>query len=418
MIADRPWSLPVRFAFRFAFAYWLLVFLPTPFDLLPWIGEALGTLESMWREVVPAFGAHVLGLREPITTFTNGSGDTTYDWAKHLLCLLLAVAGATIWSILDRRPAHPRLAACLRLYLRLTLAVTLWSYGWAKILPEQFPAQPLLERLIQTYGQSSPMGLLWTFMAASRPYTFFVGVLEALAALLLIFGRTSLLGALLAAIAMTQVVALNFCYDVPVKLLSSHLLLAAVFLLLPDLRRLIDFLVLDRPTAARPVNRALPLRWQRFEALGFVAFALVLCGWVIWQDGLRVDEGPLPPLYGLYLVESLTRDGKSDPSVRRLIVNERSHLVLQLHDDSLQRWRVEVELEPGPLRKGRLTVRPRYVGPEVSTLTIEELEPSRFRLDGTFDAQQFSAVIIQEELPRFLLVERGFHWINETPFNR
>jgi hypothetical protein len=47
---------------------------------------------------------------------------------------------------------------------------------------------------------------------------------------------------------LANIVALTFCYDVPVKLYSSHLLLMAVFLVAPDLRRLLN-LVWNRPTA-------------------------------------------------------------------------------------------------------------------------------------------------------------------------
>jgi hypothetical protein len=41
------------------------------------------------------------------------------------------------------------------------------------------------------------MGILWTFMAASTGYTIFAGLAEAVAGLLLLFRRTSTLGALL-----------------------------------------------------------------------------------------------------------------------------------------------------------------------------------------------------------------------------
>ena len=57
---------------------------------------------------------------------------------------------------------------------------------------------------------------------------------------------------------MVNVVMINFCYDVPVKLFSSHLLAMALFLILPDLRRLIDVFVRDRsvePVEIRPLFR-------------------------------------------------------------------------------------------------------------------------------------------------------------------
>ena len=102
-------------------------------------------------------------------------------------------------------------------YLRLVLAATMIPYGAAKIFPWQFPA-PTLSKLIQRYGDSSPMGLLWTFMGASRSYSFFGGATELLAGMLLVVPRLATLGALVCIGVMSNVLMLNLGYDVPVKL--------------------------------------------------------------------------------------------------------------------------------------------------------------------------------------------------------
>lgn len=68
---------------------------------------------------------------------------------------------------------------------------------------------------------------------------------------------------------MTNVVALNFFYDVPVKLYSSHLLLMAVFLLLPDVQRLLGGLLFNRPTEARTLD--MPFSFSRRERWGLLA---------------------------------------------------------------------------------------------------------------------------------------------------
>ncbi len=126
--------------------------------------------------------------------------------------------------------------AWLRLLVRYTLAFTLFGYGFAKIFPLQFPP-PRLFRLIQPYGDFSPMGVLWNFMGASVPYQIFSGAAEALGGFLLLFRPTTTLGALVSFAVMANVVALNFCYDVPVKLYSCNLLLMAVFLAAGDAPR-------------------------------------------------------------------------------------------------------------------------------------------------------------------------------------
>ena len=39
-------------------------------------------------------------------------------------------------------------------------------------------------------------------------------------------------------------------------------------------------------------------------------------------------------------------------------------------------------------------------------------------LAAELDGHKFTATLHRMPLPRFLLTTRGFHWINETPFNR
>ena len=140
----------------------------------------------------------------------------------------------------------------LRTYLRYVLALTMLGYGLHKagFISTQFTMDGLPNeyQLNRTYGDSSPMGLLWTFMAASPAYTFFAGLGEVIGGLLLVFRRTTTLGGLVVSGVMLNVVMMNFCYDVPVKQFSIHLLMMAVFLLLPEFPRIANVLVWNRPT--------------------------------------------------------------------------------------------------------------------------------------------------------------------------
>ncbi len=147
------------------------------------------------------------------------------------------MAVAAVWSSVSRRPEHERLYDWLRVYVRFFLAWVMLGYAFQKLFKLQFYDLGLW-RLTSTFGEASPMGLLWAFMGASTLYTVFSGGLEAIGACLLFFRRTTALGALILVAVLGNVVMMNFSYDVPVKLFSSHLWLAAVFLLLPDIPRL------------------------------------------------------------------------------------------------------------------------------------------------------------------------------------
>jgi hypothetical protein len=77
-----------------------------------------------------------------------------------------------LWTLLDRRSRHyERLHGGLRLVLRFVVGGTLIGYGMAKVIQTQFPFPEF--RMEQRYGDSSPMGLLWTFMGFSYGYNLF-----------------------------------------------------------------------------------------------------------------------------------------------------------------------------------------------------------------------------------------------------
>src|SRR5262249_20281215 len=240
------WHSTTRIAFRFFFAYWIIYSFPFPLNYIPGISWLTGKYVQMWHAIEVWAGKHVLHLSYPITVFQNGSGDTTSDYIQAFCFLVLGAAAALIWSALDRKRAEYRqLNQWLCLYVRIVLGAALLSYGASKVIKTQFP--PLfLSTLVEPYGESSPMGLLWSFMEYSTTYTIFTGAVEMLAGILLFVPRTSTLGAVLGLAAMGNVFMLNMSYDVPVKLYSFHLAAMSAFLVGPYLRRLANFFVFNR----------------------------------------------------------------------------------------------------------------------------------------------------------------------------
>jgi uncharacterized membrane protein YphA (DoxX/SURF4 family) len=416
------WSPARRFVFRFTFAYVALY----SFGLAAnsEFGWDWLTLVKLWHAVVPWLGKHVLHLAQPITTFTNGSGDTTYDWTLAGLWAVMALVAAAVWSIVDRawrrQPNHERLLAALRVWVRYALAYQMLSYGFAKVFKLQFLA-PGPSRLLETYGESSPMGLLWTFMGASTPYTIFGGAAEVLGGALLLFRRTATLGALVVVAVMTNVVMLNFCYDVPVKLLSTHLLLFALWLLAPELGRLADFFVRHRPT--QPALRV----WRPSSRRGVWARRIVKYGviaLITYQfvgrsiHGLRAfgDHAPKPPSYGAYEVEEFTRGGKvvaqklGDPKRWRGVGIGRMGGTVQLADGTSQTF--------GLPENGR--IEQWTDDPEHHYMSFAMPDAEHIILSGRFVPldDEVTVKLKRADDSNFLLTKRGFHLINEFPLNR
>jgi hypothetical protein len=292
-----------------------------------------------------------------------------------------------------------------------------------KIIPAQFPG-PSLDRLLQPIGDASPMGLLWTFMGASKSYNVFSGLGEMIGGLLLLTRRTTTLGALVSAAVMVNVVMLNFSYDVPVKLYSSHLLAMAVLLMAPDARRLANLLVFNRPTAPVQIRPLFERRWLHRGALVLrTVFVLGFAAWSLYgayEGRMLYDiQASRPPLYGVWNVEGLEVDGRPQPPGtpdaarwRRVVFGYPGTFAVQLMSDSRQRYFLKLDAAKKTLG---LTKRD---DPEwKTTISYREPGPGLLLLQGPLDGHKLRVKLRRTEMPKFRLVERGFHWINEYPFN-
>jgi hypothetical protein len=218
---------------------------------------------------------------------------------------------------------------------------------------------------------------------------------------------------------MANVVALNFCYDVPVKLYSTNLLLMAVFLAAPDLRRLLHVLVLNR--AAEPAD---PMA-IRFERRGFRIAALVLwiafAGYTMVREVMGAVSGyqrlyahpVLPSIYGVYDVESFTQLGKplelaTDAARWRRVVFQQGAMIVRTLDDRTIGY-------PGKYDDAKSAF---IVTNGGNAVTWSRPDHDHVAIECIIGGVPVSARLRKIDMSKFLLVSRGFHWISEFPFNR
>jgi len=406
----RPWPLALRVAFRFAFCYWLF-FWTWPASLIPGAQFLVSLYEKVWQAVCPWAAIHIFNLSgERTTYFQTGSGDTTLNYIEFLIWLVISIAATLIWSILDRRRSEYRtLHGWLRLLVRYALAVVLLSYGMSKVFPVQFQPASVF-RLMQPFGEFSPMGVLWNFMGASQPYTMFSGAAEMAGGLLLLFRRTTTLGAMVSFAVMLNVAVLNFCYDVPVKLHSTHYVLMSVFLLAPEFRRLFAVLVLNR--AASPADLPDP----RFQRRGwrmtanilrvlFVGIFLLASAVSSWKRYAEVYIHPVrPPLYGLYRVESGAPAGWS-----KVAFAEQGRCAVRMVNNDLAYFQADYNAE-----KSTVALNGRAGN---ASLSWRRPDPAHLVLSGKVTGADVTIHLVKSDAES-LLLHRGFHWIQEYPFNR
>lgn len=413
-----------KFALRFTVAYWLLYSFPQPFTgVLPGLQDFSVWYTESVDKLVRWVAADLLGIKQNLIA-PNGSGDTTFAYVRLLTGFALAVGAALLWSAVDwRKTNYSWTKDLLRSYVRYVLAFTMLGYGLAKAgnAMNQFP-EPGDFHLSRTYGESSPMGLLWTFMGASRSYTIFSGLAECLCALLLVWRRTTTLGSIVTFCVMLNVVMLNFCYDVPVKQYSVHLLAMAVFIALPDLKRVLGVLLFNRAT--QPIEERPPYAPGKLVWIARIVKVTVIV------VGLGI------PIYGKI---------KSEVEHARIVAADPEFMgkfdVKSANDDAILKSITffsrpySPEGKPGRTFYLRLdgggagarevpcswdgeTIRATGELGQFSTkeFTVKRLDEGEFEMSVVKPKPAVYTLRASKDKP--LLTSRGFRWINEVPFNR
>jgi uncharacterized membrane protein YphA (DoxX/SURF4 family) len=415
------WSWPVRVLFRCSLPYLILTSLlwifefadkSTAFVAKPFL--------ALWRPMVLWVAGHVFHWNDTISL--NFVRDTRYLYSLLVCFLAFSIIAGTAWSILDRkRVEYGTLHDWLRVILRYGLIYLLLHYGMDKVFLLQFPA-PSFARLTERVGDYSPSSLMWTFIGSSTVYTVFGGVAEILGAVLLIFRRTTTLGALIAFAVMFNVTIMDFSYDVAVKLLCLHILLMAAYLVLPDAQRLLQFFVLNRAT--QPVELAAYTgdARKRYASIALKCLVILyLFGSLTIRDWHTYKQSgagaPRPPFYGLYEVEEFRVGGEVRPPLvtdaerwRYVMLENAGKISVRRMDDSMVEYGMAYDAGSHEMRvamPGAGTV---------NTFKVIDMGDGLLQIDGDWLGKPMTLKLKQIDRNSFTLVSRGFHWISETSF--
>ena len=446
--ASDAWPITTRIVFRFVFAYVLLFYLSFSAFFAPFSVPFALLSRAFWSVIVPWISAAILDVPVPAMV---SDGDGLAQWIMFGGSFVLAIVATIVWSVLDRRHQYEQLHAWLRVIARYLLGVAMVTYGLAKIAHLQM-LPPHLAKLVQPLGESSPTSLLWIFMGSSSAYSVFTGVVELLGGVLLFNRRTATLGALISFAGMCQVVALNLAYDVSVKIWSMNLAALAVVLLIPEMRRLMNVLVLNRPTESVEFRPLFSTRRRNQVAfrIGMVCLVLTL-GFRTF--GLMNGRGSAyartpTPLWGIHEVESFAVDGVerapliTDAKRWRTVVIERSGLAsIRFMDDSVHDYLTQVDTaastvvflpnpDPTITTAGatRLAYDPNIIddrfeeateeGSKAYRLQFSQAADGRLTLGGEWGDSSIEVLTSRVDESDFLLLNRGFHWVQSYPYFR
>jgi len=424
------WTVNKKIIFRFLLVLFCLYIVLNPNGVI--LGDALaGSYLKYFHGLITWLAAHALHLAKPITIYTNGSGDTTYDYLIIVFIIIASAISCLVWSALDKKPRnYNKLFYWLTVIVRYYIAITMFDYGFAKVIKLQFPA-PGIARLTEPIGDTSPMGLAWTYMGYSTGFNYFTGFAEVICGVLLLFRRTSVAGALMGLAVAGNIMAVNYAFDIPVKLLSTTLVVMCLFLLSGHATRLINFLFLNKPApAADLVTHNFKKRWKNITLITvkylLIAYAIVsnLDNDITYAKTYG-DGAQKPPLYGIYNVVTFIQNHDTIPPLatnenrwRRLMINYPGYAKLVSMTDSS----AYINFKPDTAKK-RIVAWVGEKGKDSSIFVYRIIKtgltkPDQLWIKGKWGPDTLTILFDKYDEHRFKLMNRGFHWINEYPNNQ
>lgn len=238
-------------------------------------------------------------------------------YGQYVGYVLIILAGAAllgsliyvwVWHQCEQtRNTHSDLRhAWLQGIIRYWLALSISTYGFAKILKTQFQtADYLLDTPLSAVGG---MGLTWYYFGYSYPLAVIIGLFQIGGSILLLYRRTTLLGVLILLPVMVNIVLINIFFTIAIGAFFNSVVysLALVFLLVLHRERLKQILwdfvnplppISPRRSWVRHSLRVLPV------AVAFISIKMLIT--------VHPSE---QTLRGTWKVEKLVRNGQVQPA--------------------------------------------------------------------------------------------------------
>ena len=370
-------------------------------------------------------GQHILGFNYEFDVSGFGSGDNTYAYITLFVNFCVAIIVTMLWSIIGgKHKAYNTAFYWFLVVLRFFLIASMLLYGFVKVFQIQFQ-QPSFIELLQPLGEFSPMGLAWNYMGFSKGFGMFAGLMEITGGLLLIYRRTSTLGAFIIIGVMAQVAMMNMMFDIPVKIFSIHLILMASVIFMTDIKRFTAIFIKNKatesyayfyPNTSKSYHRTI----RRLKKV-FVPLFLIAATILGYLGDLNIsDINHRPHLYGIWETETFIMNNDTIPPLttkgnrwRYLIIERKGQSVVKTMTAKLVPYTFITDS-----LGNTITMHTKDGKKDSLNLKFEYVEPGYLKLFGALENDSISFTFQKKNLDSLPLTSRSFHWINERPFNQ
>jgi hypothetical protein len=253
-------------------------------------------------------------------------------------------------------------------------------------------------------------------MGTSRSYNIFLGSLELLAGICLLFRKTRLFGSLLAISILLNIVAVNFSYNINVKIFSCFLLLLGLLIMAPAAKRLYRFFFTYNnlpapqwePSYVSPGIRRVYIT-GKVMVIGYMGWCLLAV--YIQSGNFNDDKAARPPFHGAYEVTAFIKNNDTLPPLltdtyrwKRVFIHRRDYFIIQFMNDGMQDYDLYCDTARKEWRIRKTTDKTEAV------LHYGQTSDTTIRLTSMIGMDSLLIDLRRIDLGKLPLLQKEFNW--------
>jgi hypothetical protein len=264
-----------------------------------------------------------------------------------LLLLLLILAVMVTRCLIFFRIKTKKIIEVTRTISCYYIAFILLKYGFDKVFKAQFYL-PEPNILYTPFGQLTKDTLYWSTLGTSRFYSVATGLVEVIAAALIVLKRTRILGLMLALGIFINIVFINFGFDISVKTFSLFLVFTNLCAVFPFIRTLVNFFVFGKQNVPKPIPSIIENKTLN------VGLKTMLIGLILIEilypyaasKNFNDDLQKRPFLHGGYRVTNIYPQTDALPAkdlgLKNIFIHRNHYLIFQDVNDRMTDYHFEV----------------------------------------------------------------------------
>ena len=389
------------------FAFFILsgmLFIPFSFQFYS-IQQFLS--ESIFGGLVN-YVADLIGIEWRLNDFSSDSKRLVI-LAVLLLLFSLILAFISRLKVLNKLQWH-KTENVIRLIASYYLGWVLLKYGLDKLFKCQFYL-PEPNILYSRVGDLDKDILFWSTMGSSYSYNIFMGISEIIPGIFLFFGKTRKLGLLLALGVLLNVVAINFSFDISVKLFSGFLLFIAFYLIGPFAVNLWRFLCNQKLVSTQSSIDTFTKSTKTFHWGNLVVVSIILIESMfvyVKNQNFNDDKFDRSLFHGAYEVNQLiqgedTLIGEKN-SLKNIFYHRDSYLIFQFKNEEMVDYKMDID----PIKK-TLTLFDDEQNKKIYSIEYNQLSKKMKLIHkGKYNLEIIHCT--EKEWKKMPLIQPLFHW--------